>query len=147
MATHFAAAAAALAWIFVEWARSGHPSVLGGISGAVAGLVAITPASGFVKPMPALLIGAWGFFAAQGARSGDVVLAANSVLHNLMLVGAFFVDGFALAAEQLCGRATGARNGAAFSRAVKLSLTWGFGFGAATTLRNSSGLSFTISKG
>jgi len=82
----------------------------------------------------ALLIGAWGFFAAQGARSGDVVLAANSVLHNLMLVGAFFVDGFALAAEQLCGHATGARNGAAFSRAVKLSLIWGFGFGAATTL-------------
>jgi len=82
----------------------------------------------------ALLIGAWGFFAAQGARSGDVVLAANSVLHNLMLVGAFFVDGFALAAEQLCGRAIGARNGAAFARAVKLSLTWGFGFGFATTL-------------
>jgi len=82
----------------------------------------------------ALLIGAWGFFAAQGARSGDVVLAANSVLHNLMLVGAFFLDGFALAAEQLCGRATGARDGAAFSRAVKLSLWWGFAFGAATTL-------------
>src|SRR4051812_12998997 len=82
----------------------------------------------------ALLIAAWGFFAAQGARSGDVVLAANSVLHNLMLVGAFFVDGFALAAEQLCGRATGARNGAAFARAVKLSLAWGFGFGAVTTL-------------
>ena len=63
-----------------------------------------------------------------------MVLAANSVLHNLMLVGAFFLDGFALAAEQLCGRATGARDGAAFSRAVKLSLWWGFAFGAATTL-------------
>jgi MATE family multidrug resistance protein len=82
----------------------------------------------------ALLIGAWGFFAAQGARSGDVVLAANSVLHNLMLVGAFFLDGFALAAEQLCGRATGARDATAFSRAVKLSLSWGFGFGAAATI-------------
>lgn len=82
----------------------------------------------------ALLIGAWGFFAAQGARSGDVVLAANSVLHNLMLVGAFFLDGFALAAEQLCGHAIGAHNRAAFSRAVKLSVGWGFGFGAATTL-------------
>lgn len=82
----------------------------------------------------ALLIAAWGFFAAQGARSGDVVLAANSVLHNLMLVGAFFLDGFALAAEQLCGRATGARDGAAFSRATKLSVLWGFGFGAATTV-------------
>src|SRR5437879_5992127 len=82
----------------------------------------------------ALLIAAWGFFAAQGARAGNVVLAANSVLHNLMLVGAFFLDGFALAAEQLCGHATGARNGAVFSRAVKLSLAWGFGFGVATTL-------------
>jgi MATE family multidrug resistance protein len=82
----------------------------------------------------ALLIGAWGFFASQGARSGDVVLAANSVLHNLMLVGAFFLDGFALAAEQLCGRAIGARDATSFSRAMKLSLAWGFAFGAATTI-------------
>src|SRR5579862_3205852 len=57
VATHFGAAAAALGWIFVEWIRSGKPSVLGAISGAVAGLVAITPASGFVQPFPALLIG------------------------------------------------------------------------------------------
>jgi Amt family ammonium transporter len=57
VATHFAAAAAALGWLFVEWIRNGKPSVLGGISGAVAGLVAITPASGFVQPFPALLIG------------------------------------------------------------------------------------------
>jgi MATE family multidrug resistance protein len=82
----------------------------------------------------ALLITAWGFFAAQGARAGDVVLAANSVLHNFVLVGAFFLDGFASAAEQLCGRAFGARNGHAFSRAVRLSLSWGFGFGIAATL-------------
>jgi len=57
VATHFAAATAALGWMFAEWIKNGKPSVLGGISGAVAGLVAITPASGFVKPMPALLIG------------------------------------------------------------------------------------------
>jgi Amt family ammonium transporter len=57
VATHFAAAAAALGWAGAEWNRNGKPSVLGGISGAVAGLVAITPASGFVKPMPALAIG------------------------------------------------------------------------------------------
>ncbi len=82
----------------------------------------------------AALITAWGFFAAQGARSGDVVLAANSVLHNLMLVGAFFLDGFASAAEQLCGHAIGARNGPAFRRSVRLALGWGFSFGAATTL-------------
>ena len=57
VATHFGAAAATLGWLAMEWMRSGKPSVLGGISGAVAGLVAITPASGFVKPFPALLIG------------------------------------------------------------------------------------------
>jgi len=57
VATHFATAAAVLGWMFAEWARHGKPSVLGAISGAVAGLVAITPASGFVKPFPALLIG------------------------------------------------------------------------------------------
>jgi Amt family ammonium transporter len=57
VATHFAAATAALGWIFAEWLKQGKPSVLGGISGSVAGLVAITPASGFVKPMPAMLIG------------------------------------------------------------------------------------------
>jgi Amt family ammonium transporter len=57
VATHFAAAAATLGWCAVEWMKSGKPSMLGAISGAVAGLVAITPASGFVQPMPALLIG------------------------------------------------------------------------------------------
>jgi Amt family ammonium transporter len=57
VATHFGAAAAAFGWILAEWMKNGKPSVLGGISGAVAGLVAITPASGFVKPMPALIIG------------------------------------------------------------------------------------------
>jgi Amt family ammonium transporter len=57
VATHFAAAAAALGWAGAEWIRNGKPSVLGAISGSVAGLVAITPASGFVSPMPALLIG------------------------------------------------------------------------------------------
>jgi len=55
--THFATAAAVLGWTAVEWMVVGKPSVLGAISGAVAGLVAITPASGFVKPMPAMLIG------------------------------------------------------------------------------------------
>ncbi len=58
VATHFGAAAAALGWLAAEWMHSGKPSVLGGISGSVAGLVAITPASGFVQPFPALLIGA-----------------------------------------------------------------------------------------
>jgi Amt family ammonium transporter len=55
--THFAAAAAALGWAGAEWIRNGKASALGAISGCVAGLVAITPASGFVGPMPALIIG------------------------------------------------------------------------------------------
>jgi Amt family ammonium transporter len=56
-ATQIATAAAALAWVFAEWAVKGKPSVLGAISGAVAGLVAITPACGFVLPGPSLIIG------------------------------------------------------------------------------------------
>jgi Amt family ammonium transporter len=57
VATHFGAAAATLGWMLAEWLRDGKPSVLGAISGCVAGLVAITPASGFVRPFPALAIG------------------------------------------------------------------------------------------
>src|SRR6266478_5072446 len=57
VATHFAAAAAVVGWSGAEWIRNGKPSALGAVSGAVAGLVAITPAAGFVSPMSALLIG------------------------------------------------------------------------------------------
>jgi Amt family ammonium transporter len=57
-ATHFSAAAGAVAWPLYEWIRHGKPTVLGASSGAVAGLVCITPAAGFVTPMPALLMGA-----------------------------------------------------------------------------------------
>ena len=57
VATHFGAAAAAIGWSAAEWIRQGKPSALGAISGAVAGLVAITPASGFVTPISALWIG------------------------------------------------------------------------------------------
>ena len=56
-ATQIAAAAAAMAWLLVEWRLRGKPTVLGMTSGAVAGLVAITPAAGFVDPMGALIIG------------------------------------------------------------------------------------------
>ncbi len=82
----------------------------------------------------AAMIAVYLFFSAQGARAGDTTLAANAVLHNFTLVGAFFLDGFANAAEQLCGRAYGARNRDAFRRAVRLVLIWGFVFGAAVTL-------------
>jgi len=56
--THIAASAGTLAWMFTEWISRGKPTVLGAASGAVAGLVAITPASGFVGPLSAIIIGA-----------------------------------------------------------------------------------------
>jgi Amt family ammonium transporter len=58
LATHLAAATAALAWMLAEWLKHGKPTTLGIVSGAVAGLVAITPASGTAGPMGAIVIGA-----------------------------------------------------------------------------------------
>jgi MATE family, multidrug efflux pump len=81
----------------------------------------------------AALISAFVFFTARGARAGDVTLAANAVLHNFTLVGAFFLDGIATAAEQLCGQAYGANDRTAFARAVRLVVIWGFAFGLAAT--------------
>jgi ammonium transporter, Amt family len=71
--THFAAAAATLSWAFAEWIFKGKPSALGAVSGAVAGLVGITPASGYVSPMPALII---------GAVAGLVCFLATSYVKN-----------------------------------------------------------------
>jgi MATE family multidrug resistance protein len=82
----------------------------------------------------AALIAAYLFFTAQGARAGDVALAANAVLNNFTMLGAFFLDGLANAAEQLCGRAYGAGDRPAFARAVKLIASWSFVFGAGATI-------------
>ena len=79
----------------------------------------------------ASLIAAFLFFTAQGARAGDVTLAANAVLNNFLMISGFFLDGLANAAEQLCGRAYGARDKDAFAGAVKLVIMWGFGFALA----------------
>ncbi|MBX9932511.1 MAG: MATE family efflux transporter [Methylobacterium sp.] len=78
-----------------------------------------------------LLVASIVIFSVLGARSGDVTLAANAVLWNLFLVGGFFLDGFATAAETLCGQAVGARDEARFRRAVALSLAWCLAFGGA----------------
>jgi MATE family multidrug resistance protein len=82
----------------------------------------------------AALIAALLFFTAQGARAGDVVLAANAVLNNFLLISAFFLDGLANAAQQLCGQAYGSRDRNAFSDAVRLVLSWGFGFAVVVAL-------------
>ncbi|MCS0495463.1 MATE family efflux transporter [Ancylobacter sp. MQZ15Z-1] len=81
-----------------------------------------------------LLMAVLMFFTTQGARTGDVTLAANAVLYNMVMVSAFFLDGFATAAEQVCGQSIGARDRPGFRRAVRLTLAWGFGFAAPATL-------------
>ena len=103
--TQIAAAAAALDWMFVEWAAKGKPSVLGIISGAVGGLVAITPASGFVAPGGALIIGLvagivcwWAATALKRALGYDDSLDAFGVHGIGGIVGALLTGVFAVAA-------------------------------------------------
>jgi MATE family multidrug resistance protein len=79
----------------------------------------------------AALITVFLFFTAKGARAGDVTLAANAVLNNFLLVSAFFLDGFANAAQQLCGQAYGARDARGFADSTRLVLLWGTGFAVA----------------
>jgi MATE family multidrug resistance protein len=79
------------------------------------------------------LILAFSIFSALGARSGDVTLAANAVLYNMFLIGGYFLDGFATAAETLCGQSIGARDERSFRRAIRLSLGWSLGFGLAVS--------------
>jgi multidrug resistance protein, MATE family len=76
----------------------------------------------------AALITVFLFFTAKGARAGDVTLAANAVLNNFLLVSAFFLDGLANAAQQLCGRTFGARDPRGFADSTRLVLLWGVGF-------------------
>jgi Amt family ammonium transporter len=101
--TQFATAAAALAWMFAEWVTRGKPSVLGIISGAVAGLVAITPASGFVTPMGSLVIGIvaglvcfWGATGLKKAMGYDDSLDAFGVHGIGGFVGAILTGVFAV---------------------------------------------------
>jgi len=103
--TQIAAAAAALAWMSVEWVVRKKPSILGVISGAVAGLVAITPASGFVDPMGALFIGGiagvacyWGAVVLKIKLGYDDSLDAFGVHGVGGIVGALLTGIFAVEA-------------------------------------------------
>jgi Amt family ammonium transporter len=105
LVTQLAAAAAALAWLLAEWATKGKPSVLGAISGIVAGLVAITPAAGFVLPGPALIIGVvaglagfWGATALKHWFGYDDSLDAFGVHGICGIVGALLTGVFAYGA-------------------------------------------------
>ncbi len=98
-----------------------------------AGLTRMLAVNGDVMVRTLALITALALFSALGARSGDATLAANAVLQNLFLVGSFFLDGFATAAEVLCGQALGARDEGRFRAAVRLSLGWCLGFALAVS--------------
>lgn len=82
----------------------------------------------------AALIAAFLFFTAQSARAGDLTLAANAVLNNFVMIGSFFLDGLATAAEQLCGQGIGAKDRGRFTRAVRLVLRWSAAFGIAVSI-------------
>jgi MATE family multidrug resistance protein len=71
------------------------------------------------------LLFCYSFFSAQGARGGDVMLAANATLLNLSMFMAFFLDGYGTAAEQMCGRAFGARDEMAFRKTAVRVIAWG----------------------
>jgi multidrug resistance protein, MATE family len=73
------------------------------------------------------LLFSFSFFTSIGARGGDVILAANAILMNLFMVTAFFLDGFATAAEQMCGQSLGARDETGFRGIVRLTSFWSLG--------------------
>ena len=80
------------------------------------------------------LLAAFALFTRQGAQLGTVMLAANAVLMNVFMIASFVLDGFATAAEQLAGRAVGARYVEAFRRTVWLTALWGFTLAAIASL-------------
>ncbi|HEX4227924.1 MAG TPA: ammonium transporter [Bryobacteraceae bacterium] len=153
VATHFGAAAAALGWMFAEWFKQGKPSMLGAISGAVAGLVAITPASGFVKPFPALLIGfAAGIFcyfmvtAVKGRFGYDDTLDAFGVhgaggTLGAILTGVFATNAINDGLKDAAGKVlplglVDGNPGQVLNQAVGVAIAWGLGiFGTLIILK------------
>ena len=148
-ATVIAEGVAAGLGLFLVWSRlrSGKPADIGADSGATtygpivwshvfdtAALKRLFGVNFDIMVRSFCLLFAFAFFAAQGARYGEVTLAANAVLMNFFLVSGYFLDGFATAAEQLVGRAVGARYRPAFDRAVRLTLIWGFVLAGMATL-------------
>jgi len=128
LATQLATAAAALAWMFAEWITKGKPSVLGIASGAVAGLVAITPASGFVGPVPAVIIGVTAgvvcYFAATTLKSAlgyDDSLDAFGVHGIGGIIGALLTGVFA--SKEISGS-----DGSVFTQSWGVGTTLIYGF-------------------
>ena len=139
VATHMATAAAAISWSAAEWIKNGRPSALGAISGAVAGLVAITPAAGFVAPMPALAIGFiagvvcyWMVTKVKSIFGYDDALDAFGVHGIGGTVGAFLTGVFAQAVINPifgAGKAVGGLDGhwgQLGNQMVGILIAWGF---------------------
>ena len=135
IATHLAASAATLSWTFAEWIWKGKPSALGAVSGAVAGLVAITPASGYVTPMASLVIGAiaglicfWSTSYAKNKLGYDDSLDAFGVHGVSGTVGALLTGIFATKLIN-AGAADGALHGnpgQLLNQVVAVWVTWVF---------------------
>jgi len=87
----------------------------------------------------AALLMAFAVFTAQGTRGGDIKLAANAILMNLFLVSAYFLDGFATAAAQMCGQSLGAKDSKGFRKAFRLTLIWSVAFAAVVAAMAFSG--------
>ena len=134
--THTAAAAAALAWMLSEWTAKGQPTVLGAASGAVAGLVAITPASGFVGPLSAIAIGTAGGVLCYSACNLKTKLGYDD---SLDVVGVHGVGGTwgALATGLFASKAINPAGADGFffgnpelltAQAIAVVATWAFAF-------------------
>jgi Amt family ammonium transporter len=127
-ATQIATAAAALSWMFVEWAVKGKPSVLGIASGAVAGLVAITPASGFVGPNAAVIIGlAAGVICFISATSLKRAFGYDDALDAF---GVHCIGGIvgALLTGALASKEIGGSDGSVLTQLIGVLTTLGYGF-------------------
>nr|WP_265516451.1 MATE family efflux transporter [Nitratireductor luteus] len=91
----------------------------------IAAMLRMIALNGDIMTRSFTLLAAYALFTRQGAQLGTITLAANAVLMNFFFIAGYFLDGFATAAEQLAGRAVGARQWTAFRRAVFLSGLWG----------------------
>jgi multidrug resistance protein, MATE family len=113
-------------------ARAALGSVVAEIAGLAGGLaIALRLAAGFKFDRRVVLDRAR--LTRMLAVNRDVTLVANSVLHNFTLIGSFFLDGLATAAQQLCGQAMGAGDRSDFERAARMVILWGLGFSVATS--------------
>ncbi len=138
--THMAAAAGILGWLAVEWLHTGKPTTLGAASGALSGLVAITPGAGFVDVLPSILIGFVGGLACYGGVWLKSRLGYDDALDVVGIHGAGGTWG-ALATGIFASAAVNNVNGLAYGNAhqflvqvVSVAATWGFGYFASRVL-------------